>query len=161
MKHEIQKPEGAKLKKVVIYTDGACSGNPGMGGWGAVLDYSGRKKEISGFMENTTNNQMELLATIKALEILKEHCEVDIFTDSKYVQHGITVWIKNWIKNNWKTSNKGPVKNVELWQQLLTLTQKHKVSWHWVKGHSGDKNNDIADRLASDEIKKHKKTLEQ
>lgn len=159
MKHNTKSEP--QLKKVVIYTDGACSGNPGIGGWGAILDYNGKKKEISGLAENTTNNQMELLATIESLKILKERCEVDIYTDSKYVQHGITVWIKNWIKNNWKTSNKGLVKNVELWQELLALTENHKVKWHWVKGHSGNKYNEVADRLAVDEIKRYKKSLEQ
>lgn len=149
------------LKKIVIYTDGACSGNPGDGGWGAVLDYNGKKKEISGYEPDVTNNQMELMAAIRALEMLKEPCDVDLFTDSKYVQHGITVWVKNWVKNNWKTSNKGPVKNVELWQRLLDITAKHTIKWHWVKGHSGDENNDIADRLATEAIKNHKKSLEQ
>jgi ribonuclease HI len=142
------------LKKVVIYTDGACSGNPGKGGWGAVLNYNGKTKEISGFQEDATNNQMELLAAIKALETLKEECEVDLYTDSKYLQNGITEWTKKWLKNGWKTNNNKQVKNIELWQNLIELTNKHKVNWKWVKGHSGDKYNDIADKLASEAIKK-------
>lgn len=144
-----------KLKKIIIYTDGACSGNPGNGGWGAVLDYNGKKREISGSEENTTNNQMEMLAAIKALEALKEKCEVVIYTDSKYLKDGITAWVKNWQRNGWKTANKKPVKNVELWQKLVELETKHNVSWKWVKGHNGHLGNELADRLATEAIKKN------
>jgi ribonuclease HI len=136
------------LKKVTIYTDGACSGNPGKGGWGAVLIYNNIEKEISGAEQTTTNNKMELTAPIEALKLLKQPCIVDIYTDSKYVKQGIEEWIHNWLKNNWRTANKKPVKNADLWQSLYEQTQKHQVSWHWVKGHSGDKYNDIADELA-------------
>lgn len=136
------------MKKVTIYTDGACSGNPGKGGWGAVLIYNNIEKEISGAEQTTTNNKMELTAPIEALKLLKQPCIVDIYTDSKYVKQGIEEWIHNWLKNNWRTANKKPVKNADLWQSLYEQTQKHQVSWHWVKGHSGDKYNDIADELA-------------
>lgn len=141
------------MKQVKIYTDGACSGNPGIGGWGAILISGQHKKEISDYSDNTTNNRMELTAVIKSLEVLKEPCEIDIFTDSKYVHNGITQWIINWKKNNWKK-----VKNTDLWQQLdkLVIDLGHKINWHWVKGHNGDYFNEIADKLATTEITKYK-----
>lgn len=142
------------MKKVSIYTDGACSGNPGIGGWGAILISGQHQKEISGSEMITTNNRMELFAVIKAFETLKEPCDLDIFTDSKYIFDGITKWIPNWKKNNWKK-----VKNPDLWIMLDNLIQKtdHKINWHWVKGHNGDKFNEIADKLATKAISEYKK----
>lgn len=144
------------VKKVEIFTDGACSGNPGPGGWGAVLRYGKKEKELSGGQEEATNNQMELMATIVALKSLKRKCDVDVTTDSSYVKDGITKWIFNWKKNGWKTANKKPVKNQELWQKLDEMTQKHKVNWHWVKGHEGHPENERADALAVEEVQKIK-----
>ena len=142
------------MKKVVIYTDGACSGNPGIGGWGAVLISGQHRKEIADYSENTTNNRMELTAVIKSLETIKVPCEIDIFTDSKYVHDGITKWIINWKKNNWKK-----VKNTDLWKKLddIVTNSEHKINWHWVKGHNGDTFNEIADKLATGAIEKYKK----
>jgi len=137
------------MKEVIIYTDGACRGNPGPGGWGALIKFESAEKEIFGGQNNTTNNQMELSAAIEGLSILKEPCDVELFTDSKYVMDGITQWIQNWKKNNWKTSAKKEVKNKELWQQLDQLMSYHQVQWHWVKGHSGDPGNETADLLAN------------
>jgi len=137
------------MKEVIIYTDGACRGNPGPGGWGALIKFDAAEKEIFGGQNNTTNNQMELSAAIEGLSILKEPCDVHLFTDSKYVMDGITQWIQNWKKNNWKTSAKKEVKNKELWQQLDRLMSYHQVQWHWVKGHSGDPGNETADLLAN------------
>ena len=137
------------MKEVIIYTDGACRGNPGPGGWGALIKFDAAEKEIFGGQNNTTNNQMELSAAIEGLSILKEPCDVELFTDSKYVMDGITQWIQNWKKNNWKTSAKKEVKNKELWQQLDQLMSYHQVQWHWVKGHSGDPGNETADLLAN------------
>lgn len=137
---------------VVIYTDGACSGNPGPGGWGAVLISKGREKEISGGESDTTNNRMELRAAIEALSTLRKPCQVDLHTDSNYVRQGITEWIHGWKKNNWKTADKKPVKNAELWQALEEATHRHKVRWHWVKGHNGHPLNERADALARDGI---------
>ena len=137
------------MKEVIIYTDGACRGNPGPGGWGALIKFDTAEKEIFGGQNNTTNNQMELSAAIEGLSILKEPCDVELFTDSKYVMDGITQWIQNWKKNNWKTSAKKEVKNKELWQQLDQLMSYHQVQWHWVKGHSGDPGNETADLLAN------------
>ncbi|MDX1949129.1 MAG: ribonuclease HI [Rickettsiales bacterium] len=144
------------MKKVEIYTDGACSGNPGRGGWGAVLIYNGVQKEISGFEPQTTNNRMELKAPIEALKILKEKCEVNIYTDSRYVQEGITKWILNWQKNGWRNSSKEEIKNADLWQELLTQSQKHQTSWHWVKGHSNNIMNNLADKLATSAIENNR-----
>jgi len=138
---------------IEIYTDGACSGNPGKGGWGAVLLYKEHRKEISGFEIQATNNQMELRAVIEALKIIKKPSNIIIHTDSKYVQDGITKWILNWKKNGWKTAKKQPVKNDQFWQDLDFLVAQHQVSWRWVKGHSGNKYNDIADQLAVGAIK--------
>ena len=137
------------MKEVIIYTDGACRGNPGPGGWGALIKFDTAEKEIFGGCNNTTNNQMELSAAIEGLSTLKEPCNVELFTDSKYVMDGITQWIQNWKKNNWKTSAKKEVKNKELWQQLDQLMAYHQVQWQWVKGHSGDPGNETADLLAN------------
>lgn len=140
------------MKQVEIYTDGACRGNPGVGGWGALLRYQGKEMSMSGAEAFTTNNQMELTAAIEALSALKAPCRVDLTTDSRYVQQGITKWLVGWKRNGWKTSQKVPVKNQALWQALDALVQKHEVHWHWVKGHSGHKENDWADRLANEAI---------
>ena len=137
------------MKKVIIYTDGACRGNPGPGGWGVLIKFAGTEKEIFGGQEATTNNQMELSAAIEGLAALKEQCNVDLFTDSKYVMDGITQWIANWKKNNWRTAAKKDVKNKDLWQKLDQLISHHQVQWHWVKGHSGDIGNETADFLAN------------
>ena len=137
------------MKQVIIYTDGACRGNPGPGGWGALIKYDSVEKTIFGGQANTTNNQMELSAAIEGLAILKEPCNVGLFTDSKYVMDGITQWIQNWKKNNWRTAAKKDVKNKELWQKLDKLIAQHQVQWRWVKGHSGDAGNEAADLLAN------------
>ena len=137
------------MKQVIIYTDGACRGNPGPGGWGALVKFDEVKKEIFGGSKDTTNNQMELSAAIEGLAILKEQCSVELFTDSKYVMDGITQWIQNWKKNNWRTAAKKDVKNKELWKKLDELISYHQVQWHWVKGHSGDMGNETADFLAN------------
>jgi ribonuclease HI len=134
--------------KVVIYTDGACSGNPGPGGWGSVLIYNGHRRELSGGDAETTNNRMEMMAVIQALETLKRPCAAIIHTDSVYVMKGMTEWIGEWKKRNWKTAAKKPVKNVELWQRLETAVNSHDVAWKWVKGHSGVPENERADELA-------------
>lgn len=136
------------LKKITIYTDGACSGNPGPGGWGALLIYGDHEKELSGGEKDTTNNRMELTATIEALNALKEKSDVDLYTDSTYVKDGITKWIFNWKKNGWKTAAKKPVKNVQLWQELDKAIISHEINWKWVKGHSGNEGNERADSLA-------------
>ena len=137
---------------VVIYTDGACSGNPGPGGWGAILSFAGKEKELKGGELHTTNNRMELMAAISALEALTKPCDVDLHTDSQYVRNGITSWINGWKKNGWKTADKKPVKNVDLWQKLDAALKQHKVRWHWVKGHAGHPMNERADQLARDAI---------
>ncbi len=133
---------------VVIHTDGACSGNPGPGGWGAILRYNGHEKELRGGEPLTTNNRMELTAAIMALEALTRAATVELHTDSVYVKDGISKWIHGWKRNGWKTSDKKPVKNVELWQRLDLALQRHRVSWHWVKGHAGHDDNERADELA-------------
>ena len=145
------------MKKIVIYTDGACSGNPGVGGFGAILRFGKLEKKIQGAHSHTTNNQMEMLAVIRALEALNERCEVEIYTDSKYVMNGITTWIQNWLRNDWKNAQKKPVKNKGLWQRMLTVIEKHDVSWHWVRGHTGDVYNEKADSLARNAIDKLRK----
>ena len=137
------------MKQVEIYTDGACRGNPGPGGWGALLRSNGHEKELYGGQLDTTNNQMELLAAIKALESLKEPCKIDLFTDSKYVKNGITQWIINWKTNGFKNAKKKPVLNAELWIRLDTLVSEHDINWLWVKGHSGHIDNERADALAN------------
>lgn len=143
-------------KKVIIYTDGACSGNPGKGGWGAILMYGNSKKEISGYSELTTNNKMELQAVIESLKSLKRKCDVELFTDSIYVKDGITKWIHNWKKNNWRTSKKDDVKNKELWIELDSLTESHNINWNWVKGHANDDINNRVDELARQQILNNK-----
>ena len=140
------------MKKVKIYTDGACKGNPGKGGWGAVLQYGETEKEISGYADKTTNNIMELTAAVEALKLLKEPCEVILTTDSNYVKNGISDWIFNWKKNGWKTASKKPVKNKELWQKLDSLSKNHSIQWKWVKGHSGHTENERCDKLANEAI---------
>jgi ribonuclease HI len=136
------------VKKVIIHTDGACSGNPGPGGWGALLDYNGQRRELLGGEPLTTNNRMELMAAIEALNALKRPCVVEMHVDSQYVKDGISKWIHGWKRNGWKTADKKPVKNVELWQALDTAIQRHEISWHWVKGHDGQPENERADELA-------------
>ncbi len=137
-------PESA----VTIYTDGGCKGNPGPGGWGALLIYKGREREIYGGEPLTTNNRMELMAAISALETLKRGCPVDLYTDSQYVRNGITEWIAGWKARRWKTAQNTPVKNADLWQRLDLARQRHQVTWHWVRGHAGNPGNERADRLA-------------
>ena len=137
------------MKTVNIYTDGACRGNPGIGGWGALVEYGDVTKEYCGGNKETTNNQMELQAAIEGLKILNEACIVNLTTDSKYVMQGITQWIDNWQKNNWKTANKKDVKNKNLWIELYNEKSKHQINWNWVKGHSGHRENEIADELAN------------
>ena len=136
------------LPHVEIFTDGACKGNPGPGGWGAVMRSGATEKEISGGEAQTTNNRMEMTAAIEALNALKRPCQVTIYTDSKYVMDGITKWVFGWQKNGWKTADRKPVKNAELWQALLAAAAPHKVSWQWVKGHAGHPENERADQLA-------------
>ncbi|MCA3559450.1 MAG: ribonuclease HI [Aestuariivirga sp.] len=143
--------------KVIVHTDGACSGNPGPGGWGAIMDYNGARKELSGGEARTTNNRMELMGAISALEALKRSCEVEMHVDSQYVKDGITKWIHGWKKNGWKTAGKKPVKNAELWQRLDDALKLHKVSWHWVKGHAGHDHNERADELAREGMAPFKK----
>ncbi|MBQ9260420.1 MAG: ribonuclease HI [Neisseriaceae bacterium] len=142
-------------KTVHIFTDGACKGNPGVGGWGVLLRYGEHSKELCGGVEQTTNNQMELTAVIKGLEALKKNFSgsVIVYTDSQYVQKGISEWIFNWKKNGWKTAAKKPVANAELWQQLDTLSAQFNIQWQWVKGHNGNMNNETADKLANLGIK--------
>ncbi|MFC3907463.1 ribonuclease HI [Legionella dresdenensis] len=136
-----------------IFTDGACKGNPGPGGWGALLRYGTQEKKLYGGEQLTTNNRMELMAAIKALEAVKRSCKIDLFTDSQYLRQGITGWIFGWKKNGWKNSKKEPVKNADLWQQLDILANQHQITWHWVKGHSGHPENELADELANQAIR--------
>ncbi len=140
------------MKNIELFTDGACRGNPGSGGWGALLRYEGAEKKLYGGERETTNNRMELLAAIEGLKVLKEECLVTLTTDSQYVRKGITEWMANWKKNGWKTAAKKPVKNADLWKQLDECSNKHRVDWKWVKGHSGHRENDIADQLANQGI---------
>lgn len=137
-------------KQVEVHTDGACLGNPGPGGWGALLRHAGRERELAGGELGTTNNRMELMAAISALEALKEPCDVALYTDSQYVQKGIAEWLPNWIRRGWKTAGGDPVKNQDLWQRLHAAAQRHHVRWHWVKGHAGHPENERADALARD-----------
>lgn len=137
-------------KKVIIATDGACKGNPGPGGWGAVLRWGSQSKKLSGGEADTTNNRMELMAAIEALAALKRPCTIALSTDSVYVRDGITKWIHGWQKNGWKTAAKKPVANADLWQRLIEEAKRHDIEWLWVKGHAGDPDNEIADQLASD-----------
>jgi ribonuclease HI len=137
------------LKQVEIFTDGACKGNPGPGGWGALIRYGDHEKEISGGDPDTTNNRMELLAAIQALNILIEPCNVTLFTDSKYVSDGITKWVAGWQRNGWKNASKQPVRNADLWHDLIESAARHQIDWQWVKGHNGHDGNERADTLAS------------
>ncbi|WP_340314281.1 ribonuclease HI [Rhizorhabdus argentea] len=139
-----------ELPLVEIATDGACKGNPGPGGWGALMRFGGTEKELSGSENPSTNNRMELMAAIRALEALKKPCRVKLSTDSRYVMDGLTKWIHGWRKNGWKTADRKPVKNAELWQRLLDAAAPHKIEWLWVKGHAGHPDNERADKLASD-----------
>ncbi|WP_372965136.1 ribonuclease HI [Marinobacter sp.] len=135
--------------KVVIYTDGACKGNPGPGGWGVVLRYGGAEKKMHGGESLTTNNRMELIAAIQGLRALNRNCKVDLYTDSQYVRKGITEWMAGWKRNGWKTAARKPVKNADLWQELDAESARHQVTWHWVKGHAGHPGNELADELAN------------
>ncbi len=139
----------AAEEAVEIFTDGACKGNPGAGGWGALLQFNGKERELCGGEAHTTNNRMELMAAIRALEALKRPCRVILHTDSKYVQQGISEWVHNWKQRGWKTADKKPVKNEDLWRQLDELAQRHRVQWVWVKGHAGHHGNERADELAN------------
>ena len=145
------------MKKVVIHTDGACEGNPGPGGWAAILRHGAIAKELSGSEPATTNNRMELTAAIAALRALKEPCEVKLFTDSEYLRDGITSWVASWKARNWRTADRKPVKNEDLWRQLDELCARHKVQWHWLKGHAGHPDNERCDELARAEISKLRK----
>jgi ribonuclease HI len=140
------------MKRVMIYTDGACRGNPGPGGWGALLRYNDREKKISGAELDTTNNRMELMAAIQALAVLREPCEIELYTDSQYVQKGISQWMHAWKKSQWRRADKKPVKNADLWQALDQEASRHQISWYWVKGHSGHIENELADQLANEAI---------
>ena len=145
------------MKTVTLYTDGACSGNPGPGGWGAILSYNGVEKELSGGDANTTNNRMELLAVISGLEALKEPCRVELYSDSKYVIDGLSKgWAASWRKNGWRKADKKPALNPDLWEKLLQLTEKHELSYHWVKGHADNPYNNRCDQLAVTESQKYK-----
>ena len=146
----------ADTKSIAIFTDGACSGNPGPGGWGALLRYNGHEKEMSGGEADTTNNRMEMLAAIVALESLSQACAVDLYTDSTSLKDGITKWIIGWKKNGWRTSAKKPVKNVDLWQRLDETVKPHSINWHWVKGHSGHPENERVDDLARAEVENYR-----
>jgi ribonuclease HI len=141
---------------IQIWTDGACSGNPGPGGWGALLRMGKNQKELKGGEKETTNNRMELTASIEALNALMRPCEIDLHTDSQYVKGGITSWIHNWKRNGWKTAAKKPVKNVDLWQQLEVAIERHEITWHWVKGHAGNAENEKADELAREGMEPYK-----
>jgi ribonuclease HI len=138
--------------RVIIHTDGACSGNPGPGGWGAILSFGDHEKELKGSEAHTTNNRMELMGAIAALEALNRPCSADIYTDSQYLRGGITGWINGWKRNGWRTADKKPVKNVDLWQRLDAALKQHDVRWHWVQGHAGHAMNERADQLARDAI---------
>jgi ribonuclease HI len=146
----------SERKRVAIWTDGACSGNPGPGGWGAVLIWNGHEKELKGGEALTTNNRMELMAAIAALEALKRAEAVDFYTDSQYLRGGVNGWITGWKKNGWKTADRKPVKNIDLWQRLDALRGQHDIVWHWVKGHAGTHGNERADQLARDGMKPFK-----
>lgn len=137
------------MKHVEIFTDGACRGNPGRGGWGALLRYAGTERELHGAEPHTTNNRMELTAAIRALAALREPCRIDLYTDSQYVRSGITEWMQNWKKRGWRTADRQPVKNADLWQALDEQAARHAVQWHWVRGHSGHPGNERADALAN------------
>jgi ribonuclease HI len=141
------------MDHIEVFTDGACQGNPGPGGWGAILRYKGHEKEISGYAPETTNNRMELQAAIEALKLIKRSLPVDLYTDSEYLRKGMTEWLTGWKKNNWRTAAKQPVKNQDLWEQLDALATEHKITWHWVRGHNDHPENERADKLATGAIK--------
>ena len=156
-----KRPDGgtkgdAAADVVDIFSDGACSGNPGPGGWGALLRFRDRERELSGFEAMTTNNRMELMAAIAALEALKRPCRIRIHTDSRYLKDGITTWIHDWKRRHWRTADKKPVKNVDLWQRLEAALAQHEISWHWIRGHSGHAENERADALARAAIADHR-----
>ncbi len=145
------------MKKIEMFTDGACSGNPGPGGWGTILKFNGVEKELSGGEHETTNNRMEMIAVISGLKALKEPCEVDLFTDSKYVCDSVTKgWVYSWQKNNWRKADKKPALNVDLWEEMLMLLDMHKVTFNWIKGHNGHPENERCDKMAVTEASKHK-----
>lgn len=150
----LQRSRKPLATKVEMFTDGACRGNPGPGGWGVLLRYGNTEKTLSGAERETTNNRMELMAAIMGLAELTRGCSVQVTTDSTYVKNGISTWLANWKKNNWRTAAKQPVKNIDLWQQLDTEVQRHDVTWHWVRGHTGHRENEIADQLANQAIDK-------
>lgn len=141
-------------KKVVIHTDGACDGNPGPGGWAAILQYGQHVREVAGGVVHTTNNRMELQAAIEALRALKEPCDIEFFTDSQYLRQGITEWVGGWKRNGWRTMDRKPVRNAEQWRELDALAARHEISWHWLRGHAGHKLNERCDKLAKNEIGK-------
>lgn len=144
------------MKKIEMFTDGACSGNPGPGGWGTILRYGNAEKEISGGAHETTNNRMEMIAVISGLKALKEPCEVDLYTDSKYVCDSITKgWVYSWKNNNWRKADKKPALNVDLWEEMLILLEKHNVTFHWLKGHNGHPENERCDKMAVMQAQKH------
>lgn len=147
------------MKEVELHTDGACLGNPGPGGWAALLRYGERERELSGGEAQTTNNRMELMAAIVGLETLTEPCAVSVWTDSQYVRQGITEWLPNWLRRHWKTAGGDAVKNRDLWERLHLATQRHRIEWHWVKGHSGDPDNERVDALARGEAIKFKEQV--
>jgi ribonuclease HI len=150
------------MKQVAIYTDGACSKNPGPGGWAAVLQYKGVQKEISGFVPDTTNNRMELTAVLEAFRALKEPCEVMLYTDSAYIHNAFEQhWIDRWQRNGWRTASKDPVENMDLWKELLSATDQHRVSWKKVKGHANDEFNNLCDKLARKQISDHSKATKE
>jgi len=140
------------LKKVTLYTDGACSGNPGPGGWACVLIYGEHEKELSGGAAETTNNRMEMTAALEGLKILKRPCKVEFYTDSNYLKDGVTQWLAGWKKRGWKTATRKPVKNQDIWEQLDQVIQTHQIEWHWVKGHAGDEYNERCDELAREAL---------
>jgi ribonuclease HI len=148
------KKEQVNLKEVIIYCDGSCKGNPGPGGWASILIYRGKRKILTGFARETTNNIMELTCAVRALEALKEPCTVVVYSDSTYLVKGMTEWIQNWKEKQWKNSQKKLIKNIEIWQQLDRIAQKHTIYWQWIKGHEGHPENEECDRLAKNEIKK-------
>ena len=150
-------PAPTTLGKVTIYTDGACKGNPGPGGWGVVLKSGDKEKHLHGGETLTTNNRMEMTAVIEALKALKMPCHVSLYTDSKYVMQGVTEWLSGWKARGWKTAGKDPVKNVDLWQEIDSLLGTHEITWHWVKGHAGHPGNELADALANKGVEEHMK----
>jgi ribonuclease HI len=154
----METPSIKKRKKIIIHTDGGCHGNPGPGGWGAILEYGQHKRELSGGAPATTNNRMELQGAIEALNALKETCDVEFYTDSEYVKNGVTTWMTHWKRNGWMTKSKQPVKNEDLWHALDSAVSKHQIEWHWLKGHAGHPGNERCDELANEAIIHIKKT---